>query len=307
MFGSKDSTKKIILFFVALICYASISTAAYQDNRSAESRRDMGLGVYCAESPGWNTISNNIAVLDISNTSQGYIGIKYTGSNKQVKVSVDNNGSRNIYDLWASDYNEFIFLPLHEGNGVYDITVLEHMSGISYHTAFSETIDAMMADETLPFLYPSYYVDFSEDSAAAHEAARIAKSAKSDLELVTEIYNVLSINITYDYDLESRAKAGIPHKTDIDTVLKKRCGICIDYATLMAAMLRSQGVPAKVVIGRVAIGSRDLFPSHTWVSACIRDGDEIKWIDVDPTQAATAGRQASMKAPLVDYIPSYYY
>ena len=44
-----------------------------------------------------------------------------------------------------------------------------------------------------------------------------------------------------------------------DTMNSKR-GICFDYASLAAAMLRSQGVPTKIIFGYVA--PNDLY--HAW-------------------------------------------
>ena len=45
-----------------------------------------------------------------------------------------------------------------------------------------------------------------------------------------------------------------------EQVLQDRKGICFDYASLAAAMLRSQGIPTKLVFGYVA--PDDLY--HAW-------------------------------------------
>ena len=67
-------------------------------------------------------------------------------------------------------------------------------------------------------------------------------------------------------------------------------GICFDYAALMTAMLRSQGIPTKLEIGY----SGEVY--HAWISTYI---DEIGWVDnviqfdgkswslIDPTLAAS--------------------
>ena len=47
-------------------------------------------------------------------------------------------------------------------------------------------------------------------------------------------------------------------------------GICFDYAALMTAMLRSQGIPTKLEIGY----SGEVY--HAWISTYI---DEIGWVD----------------------------
>ena len=52
--------------------------------------------------------------------------------------------------------------------------------------------------------------------------------------------------------------------------MKTGKGICFDYASLMAALLRSQGIPTKLVVGY----SGDAY--HAWISVYL---DEIGWVD----------------------------
>jgi transglutaminase-like putative cysteine protease len=83
-----------------------------------------------------------------------------------------------------------------------------------------------------------------------------------------------------------------PRATDISTpvseVLKKRAGVCQDFAHLMLACLRSLGIPARYVSGyletvpppgKTRLTGADA--SHAWVS--IFCGDRAGWIDADPT------------------------
>lgn len=57
-------------------------------------------------------------------------------------------------------------------------------------------------------------------------------------------------NVAYDTQLAATVKSG--YVPDPDSVLAKRSGICYDYASLMAAMVRSQGIPARLVVGYAA-------------------------------------------------------
>lgn len=77
---------------------------------------------------------------------------------------------------------------------------------------------------------------------------------------------------------------------DPDATLSSQTGICFDYASLGAAMLRSQGIPTKIVTGYVS-------PSniyHAWIMVYI-DGtwksaqfsvEKDAWSRVDLTFAA---------------------
>lgn len=83
-----------------------------------------------------------------------------------------------------------------------------------------------------------------------------------------------------------------PSATDVATpvseVLKKKAGVCQDFAHLMLACLRSLGLPARYVSGYLETkpppGMQRLTgadASHAWVSVFC--GEEAGWIDADPT------------------------
>ncbi len=70
-------------------------------------------------------------------------------------------------------------------------------------------------------------------------------------------------------------------------------GICLDYASLMTALLRSQGVPAKLVVGYAGSAY------HAWISVYLAetgwlDGviffDGNSWKRMDPTFASSGNR-----------------
>lgn len=83
-----------------------------------------------------------------------------------------------------------------------------------------------------------------------------------------------------------------PRATEVSTpvaeVLRKRAGVCQDFAHLMLACLRSLGLPARYVSGYLETapppGSERLIgadASHAWVSVFC--GEDAGWVDVDPT------------------------
>ena len=63
-------------------------------------------------------------------------------------------------------------------------------------------------------------------------------------------------------DIADDAKAGKlnGYLPDVDDTLKSGKGICFDYAALMAAMLRAQNIPVKLVTGNVSPNNL----SHAW-------------------------------------------
>jgi transglutaminase-like putative cysteine protease len=91
-----------------------------------------------------------------------------------------------------------------------------------------------------------------------------------------------------------------PRATDVSTpvieVLKRRAGVCQDFAHLMLACLRSIGLPARYVSGYIETlppaGQARLVgadASHAWVSVFC--GDDAGWIDTDPTNDILAGER----------------
>lgn len=86
--------------------------------------------------------------------------------------------------------------------------------------------------------------------------------ANTDLKKIEAIYTYITQSIAYDYDKADDAKAGKlnGYLPDVDDTLKSGKGICFDYAALMAAMLRAQNIPVKLVTGNVSPNNL----SHAW-------------------------------------------
>ena len=88
------------------------------------------------------------------------------------------------------------------------------------------------------------------------------------MEKLSAIYLFVISHIEYDKELADNVHSGyIP---DVDSVMEKGKGICFDYASLLAAMLRSQGVPTKLVIGYTG----DAY--HAWISVY---SEETGWLE----------------------------
>jgi transglutaminase-like putative cysteine protease len=70
--------------------------------------------------------------------------------------------------------------------------------------------------------------------------------------------------------------------TDVDEVLRKRRGVCQDFAHLLIAMSRTQGIPCRYVSGYVYAGSGEPVTgaSHAWADAWIPGRG---WKSYDPT------------------------
>ena len=230
--------------------------------------------VYVPTSPGQEVYTCASATVDVSNKSQGYFTVKYTGSNPMVKVLVKKDGSTYQYTLSTNGSIEVFPLPL--GSGTYNIGIYEQVSGSSYSVALQQDVSINISNSLSPFLYPNQQVNFSQGSACVTRSAQVCAGKNSDVEKVSAIFKYVTDNIKYD---QAEANAIINgslknYCPNPDEVLSTRKGICYDYASLMAAMCRAQGIPTKLVKGYV--GSDGLY--HAWNQVYLNNEG---WITVE--------------------------
>lgn len=263
---------------------------------------------YCPmpEASGTQVVGNESAQIDLSNTADGYIMAKYTGTNPKVKIIIyDPSSYDNTYNLNSGEYFSF---PLIGGNGSYTVGIYENIEGTKYSTLFSADFEVTLTDEFCPFLRPSRYVNYSPDSAAVQLASTLCKDATSDIDCIKLIYDYIIQNIAYDYDkqgvaLENKLQG---YLSDVDATLENGTGICLDYTALMTCMLRSQRIPTRLVVGDVGETYHAWINVYTsesgWVNH-IAEFDGEHWVLMDPTFAASYS-QAQLKKVLEN--PSYY-
>jgi len=247
--------------------------------------------------PGTKVSKNQKAEIDFSNANDGYVMIKFLqNTTKRLKVRIEGtNGVKYDYNLKAN--GQFEVFPLSAGNGNYKIGVFEQIEGTRYATANSTTISVTLKDEFAPFLRPNQYVNFNQNSTTVAKAAELIKGVDTLTGKMSAIFEFVTKNISYDRDFATAVSRGehSGYVPDVDAVLAKGKGICFDYASLMTAMLRSQGVPTKLVIGYAGDAYHawiDVYSEETgWIgSAIFFDGREWKY--VDPTFVSTGGDNA---------------
>ena len=236
-----------------------------------------------------NINHNSRACVDWSNIAEGIVSVKYTGG-KDVRIKVQitrSGGTTYTYDL--NNAGEYETYPLVEGDGKYNIRVFENTGGTRYAQCFSTSVDMALRNEFLPFLYSNQYVSFTADGLTAQTAAALTEGITGDIKKVGAVYDHVVKNIRYDYEkMETVQSTYLP---DPDLILAEGKGICFDYAALMTAMLRSQGIPCKLVIGYAGSAY------HAWVNVYIQgqgwiskaiyfDGND--WKLMDPTFASTS-------------------
>lgn len=298
----------LIAIFCLLLGGCSGSSSASRKEHSGPPR-DSTPRVLTPSADGVTVYQNDFASIDASNTSQGYVMVKYNGTNEKVKLQIT-CPDQSCYTYLISDRGAYDTFPLTAGNGSYALQVLENVAGDTYTVSLAQSINVSIEDEFLPFLYPNQYVNFHTDSKAVSKGSDLAKDTYSDLDVVQNIYNYVIKNISYDTEKAQNVSYG--YVPDIDDTLSSKKGICFDYAALMTSMLRSQNIPTKLEVGY----SGDAY--HAWISTYIDDKgwvDDIiqfngdTWQIMDPTLAAT-NDSAAVKKYIGDgshYIVKYTY
>lgn len=243
---------------------------------------------------GTAVYGNDFVSIDASNSSEGYVMVRYTGPADKARLQMTiPDGTLYSYYLEPGDYQTF---PLSGGDGSYHLEVYEHAYDSKYALAFPQDIDVSLSDEFKPFLYPNQYCWYTADSEAVAYGMELSDASTSDLNYVEQVYDYVITNISYDEELAKNIPTDyIP---DIDATMASKKGICFDYASLMTAMLRSQGIPSRLEVGY----SGQAY--HAWISVYL---DETGWVDsiisfdgknwtlMDPTLAASNDRDSVKK------------
>ena len=277
-----------LLVFMATSFFTGCSAPAEVPKEPRQSRYTFLL----PEASGLITYGDDIAAIDVSHTEEGYFMARYTGTASKAKLQVTApTGVVYTYTLYSDSYETF---PLSGGNGDYHIDILEQAYDDMYALVFSHDLSVTVSDSFKPFLYPNQYTWYTEDSDTVQLGIRLSEQSTGDLDYVEQVYEYIIQNISYDTALATHTP--IDYIPDIDGTLTKGTGICFDYAALMTALLRSQGVPTRLEVGYSGTAS------HAWISVY---PEEIGWVDdiirfdgkswslMDPTLAANNTSQAT--------------
>jgi translation elongation factor P/translation initiation factor 5A len=232
--------------------------------------------------------------MDASNAADGYVMIKYQGPQAKLKVIIAGSSSvKYTYNL-GSD-GSFVTYPLSDGNGQYSVGVYKNVSGTKYSLLFSQKIDVELKDEFAPFLRPNQYVNYTEDSQVVEKAAELTEGTSDELEKIEKIYTYVVTNFSYDYEKAKTVQSG--YLPVVDEILATKKGICFDYAAVMTAMLRSRGIPTKLVVGYAGDVYHAWISSYTeeygWINGVIYFDGKV-WKLMDPTFASTGKSSAAI-------------
>lgn len=233
----------------------------------------------------------------ISNNNDGTVDLVYNNTNDvKVKLLVQLSGGKQYkYDIPKGNVN--IKIPMTQGNGEYKFILCKNIAGTRYAVIQTLSITQNLSDSSDAYLTSNFMISWDVNNKAIKHAQDLAKKSKG--KKIKVIYEYVVKNYAYDYaksdnvDELSKGNAYIPNINHIFDVKK---GICYDISILLASMLRSVGVPTKVVTGYT--------PNATVYHAWNNVYDNSKWNVVDATydlQLYKAKRKYKMYKDFNDY------
>ena len=241
------------LFFAACGSDASADagSSAPSSDGSAYKAPEMKSAVFDEGSAE----GNDEVLVDLSHCGEGYFSV-YCTADAKIKLQVLKGEDTYTYDVTTGKVQVY---PLQLGNGQYTIKVMKNIVDSKYSELYVTDADVSIEDEFDPFLRPSQYADFDKSSECVAKAAELASSAPDMNGFISNVYTFVCKNVKYDKKKAEGIQPG--YLPEPDETMKTGKGICFDYASLAAAMLRSQGVPTKIIFGYVG-DSGDLY--HAW-------------------------------------------
>lgn len=210
---------------------------------------------------------------DIKDLSRGLIHVTYSDGGK-IKIIIEKGTGKYTYDLNSTGQRESF--PLQLGDGSYKIGLYKNISGTSYSLITSRSFDVKISNANDVYLTSIQTINWNVDSNAVAKAIELTKGTPNVADKARVLWDYMVKNNSYDYLKAANITSG--YVPVVDRTLAERKGICYDFAALYAAMLRSQGTPAKLIKGyapKYATGY------HAWNE--VYDASQGKWLVVDTT------------------------
>ena len=139
-----------------------------------------------------------------------------------------------------------------------------------------ELYSPKLQQDHVEFLSESPYVTINEEVKEIATHVRGTSNA-SVVDFLLKFAHWAHEALTYDPDATNV-------HTKLHEVLAVKAGVCQDFAHLMIACCRSQGIPSRYVSGYLFVGGADGMrgeqATHAWLECLLPNG---KWLGVDPT------------------------
>ncbi len=245
------------------------------------------------------TVCDSGVCIDDTSKNNGLIRVGYKGTaTEKVKLLISKDGNQYFYPIKPDGI--MVGFPLQMGNGEYKISVLSNVTGNKYAYIKTSNISIQLTHPNAVYLNSIQTISWGPTSGATIKNRSLIGSETDYTKRITLGYDFVVQNVRYDFGkISSLTPDYIPIPDQTLHVLK---GICYDYASLLAAMKRSEGAPVKLVKGYSTL----VEGYHAWNEIYING----KWVVVDTTVDAAfynAKGTFSFAKSTADYTKVYEY
>lgn len=173
--------------------------------------------------------------------------------------------------------------------------------------AVTDIIGTLENEEVYPQDIKAQYTQLPDSlpASVSEKAQSITQNIESPYAKMVALENYLRSN--YEYTL---TPGNVPEKEDfVDYFLKSGKGYCVYYASAMAVMARTLGVPSRFVIGFGLKQTSDGWTAytdtaHAWVECYICG---VGWVTFDPTAGSDYSRQNTPDTVQTTLVPAQTY
>lgn len=137
--------------------------------------------------------------------------------------------------------------------------------------------------------YSALYIPVKQTYSTTSIAAYVRANCKTDREKLQAVYLWVTTNITYDKDSMYNINWGPDPQTKITASLRRRKGVCENFAGIFTDVVLKCSIPSFVVTGYTVESGSVRRTGHAW-SAVYLDNE---WLLCDPTWDAGRGSNAN--------------
>ena len=141
--------------------------------------------------------------------------------------------------------------------------------------ALSKSIEYVAKASNECFTNPIDIIDWNEGDPIYEKALALTDGLEAENEKIMAVY-AFAIN-AFDYDYDKINHIDGSYVPDPNAMLEEKKGICYDYSSAFAAMLRINGIPTRLVKGY----NNDIDVYHAWNQ--VYNSETGLWMTVDTT------------------------
>ena len=188
-----------------------------------------------------------------------------------LKLEIRNGLQVRHYDLFkGSNHFNLLF-----GNGTYTLSTFHSTDGKRYKRTAREVFSVQLKQETAPYLHNIQNIIINDQVSRLATSLSRPSYSISQQTLATSRY----VRQLIKYDAKKLKMLPARYLPDNSETLRTKRGICYDFASLTAGLLRSQGIPTRLAMGT----AKGIKGYHAWNEVYI-EGD---WRIIDVTRDVT--------------------